>query len=278
MVWVDFNDDGSVDFGEKGIAGVPVTIAGTDLLGRQVQVSLVTDADGLYSAFSLWPGTYSITEASVPPAYVVGKDTVGSLGGSNPSHSLFSNVPLSVDQNGLRYNFGQQPAPGAAVGKGQAAGIGFWANKNGQALIAAFPQIGAWLAATMPGTFGIGAGANNLAGKTAAQVAAAYLNQFVLKDKLDAQVMATALNVFATNASLGGATAASYGFKVSQYGLGDSTWNIGAGGNALGVTNNSTLTVMQTLQDWDSQADKTSSALRKLALDVFGGINGKGGL
>jgi len=50
----------------------------------------------------------------------------------------------------------------------------------------------------------------------------------VLKDKLDAQAMATALNVYATNASLGGSAAAGYGFNVSQYGLGDSSWNIGS--------------------------------------------------
>ena len=32
-VWVDFNDDGQVDFGEKGISGVAVTLSGTDDLG-----------------------------------------------------------------------------------------------------------------------------------------------------------------------------------------------------------------------------------------------------
>ena len=95
--------------------------------------------------------------------------------------------------------------------------------------------------------------------------------------KLDAQFMATALNVFATDSSLGGLAATYYGFTVGQYGLGNSTWNIGSDGAAFNVSNNSTLTVMQILQDWDQQANKGIMSL-KLALDVFGGINGKGGL
>jgi hypothetical protein len=35
---------------------------------------------------------------------------------------------------------------------------------------------------------------------------------------------------------------------------------------------------MQILQDWDQKANKSDSSLRKLALDVFGGINSKGGV
>ena len=123
----------------------------------------------------------------------------------------------------------------------------------------------------MPATFGVNGGPNNLKGMSPAQVAGIFLNDFLLKDKLDAQVMATALNVYATDVSLGGSAASSYGFTVGTYGLGDSTWNIGSDGAAFNVANSTTWTVMQILQDWDQQTNKTNSTLRKLALDVFGG-------
>ena len=45
----------------------------------------------------------------------------------------------------------------------------------------------------------------------------------------------------------------------------------------MAAYNNSTLTVTQILQDWDQQANKDGTRLRKLALDIFGGINGNGG-
>ena len=128
--------------------------------------------------------------------------------------------------------------------------MGFWQNKNGQALLFKFTSIGSWLADTMPQTFG------DLTGASPQQVALVYQQQFVLKDKLDAQVMATALSVYATNNSLGGLQATPYGFSAGTYGLGDATWNIGASGAAFGVSNNTTLTVLQILQDWDGQTDK----------------------
>ena len=100
----------------------------------------------------------------------------------------------------------------------------------------------------------------------------------MLTDKLDAQAMATALNVYATAASLGGSATSSYGFSVSTYGLGDSTWNVGSDGAAFNVDNNSTLTVMQILQAWDQRANKSSKSIRQMAIDVFGGINARGGI
>src|SRR5262249_26826592 len=48
MVFVDFNDDGQVDFGEQGIAGVTVTLTGTDDLGHAVNLSQQTGTDGAY--------------------------------------------------------------------------------------------------------------------------------------------------------------------------------------------------------------------------------------
>src|SRR5262249_33633907 len=91
------------------------------------------------------------------------------------------------------------------VQSGQTAGIGFWHNKNGQALIKCFNGGGGstaladWLAATFPNLYGRGAGANDLTGKSDAQVAAFYQGLFALGGpRADAAVLATALNVYAT--------------------------------------------------------------------------------
>ena len=123
---------------------------------------------------------------------------------------------------------------------------------------------------------------------TNAQVAAAYQAKFVLKGvKLDAQLMATALSVYATDSSLGGNGAAAYGFQVSQYGLGNATYNVGSNGAAFDVDNNTTLTVMDILLAadrfalngilyYDLNTAMANAMLRKMANSVFAGINESG--
>jgi hypothetical protein len=72
--------------------------------------------------------------------------------------------------------------------------------------------------------------------------------------KLDAQVMATALSVYVTNATLDPTlAAASYGFTVSGDGAGTATVNVGSNGDAFGVANNTTMTVMDLLLATDAQ-------------------------
>jgi hypothetical protein len=173
---------------------------------------------------------------------------------------------------------------GIGVQKGQSAGIGFWKSNGGQALIDSFndgpnsTSLANWLAATLPNLFG------SLAGQTNAQVAAFYLGLFNVKGpKLDAELLATALNVYATTLSLGGTAAQTYGFDVTVYGLGASSYNVGTNGAAFGVANNTTLTVFALLQDADRLAvggvlyggDKK---LRDEALNVFDAVNSLGGL
>src|SRR5262249_26150173 len=152
---------------------------------------------------------------------------------------------------GLNYNYGEVPAASGPVQKGQTAGIGFWHNKNGQALILALNgggtshELGDWLAATFSNLYGANSN-NNLAGKSNADIAALFQQDFLEHGpKLDAQVLATALSVYATNATLDSTQAAAqYGFTVSGYGLGTATFNVGSNGAAFGVANNTSLTVM----------------------------------
>ncbi|HEV3447989.1 MAG TPA: LamG-like jellyroll fold domain-containing protein [Gemmataceae bacterium] len=288
FVWEDFNGDGQIDFGEKGIAGVAVTLTGTDFLGNPVNVPATTDSDGAYIFANLRPGAYYLTETQ-PAGYLQGIDSVA-------TDQFF--VQLAQDdsgRNGLNYNFGEQPATTGPVQKGQTAGIGFWNNKNGQALIKALPvvtnadgsvtSVANWLAATLPHMFGADAGSNDLTGKTNAYVAALFQQDFLLKGvKLDAQVLATALSVYATNATLDSTgVAGKYGFTVSGDGVGTAAVNVGSNGDAFGVANNSTLTVMELLLATDAQAINGllfngNTTKRNEANTVFSVLNQAGGI
>jgi hypothetical protein len=283
-VFVDFNDDGQVDFGENGISGVKITLTGTDDLGNPVNLSQQTDSDGAFVFLNLRPGNYYLSETQ-PAGYLQGIDSAGTAGGSLTATDQFF-VQLGPQVNGLNYNYGEQPPAGGSVKPGQTAGIGFWNNKKGQALILALnggassTQLANWLAATLPNTFGSHAGSNNLTGKTNADVAALFQQDFVLKGvKLDAQVLATALSVYVTNATLDSTkVAAQYGFTVSGAGLGTATVNVGSNGDAFGVANNTTMTVMDLLLATDAQTVggvlyNGNTTKRNEANNVYSAIN-----
>lgn len=294
FVFADFNDDGEVNFGERGLEGVPITLEGSDFLGP-VQRTLTTDADGAYIFLDLLPGSYRIREDQ-PAGHTQGRNSVGTAGGTTTLDQF--DLHLAAGLDALNYNFGERPAAGGVVQAGQTAGIGFWNNRHGQTLIRALnggesaTNLGNWLAATFPNMFGAHAAANNLSGKTNTQVATFFQSRFVLKgEKLDAQVLATALAVYVTNEALcalgtpPGSTpvAARYGFVVSGLGVGTATFGIGADGEPFGVANGTIMSVMDLLLAADAQAvggvlysgDKVR---RARANNVFGAINQAGGL
>ena len=131
--------------------------------------------------------------------------------------------------------------------------------------------------------FGANAGGNDLALQSNAYIAALFQSDFVVKGvKLDAQVLATALAVYATNATLDNtAVAASYGFVVSGDGLGAATWNVGSDGDAFGVANNTSMTVMGLLLATDGQAINGllyngNAARRNEANAVYSALNQAG--
>ena len=289
LVYVDFNNDGQVDFGEKGIAGVTVHLTGTDDRGNAVDQVLATDADGAYVFRFLRPGTYRIAETQ-PTGYNQGINTVGTEGGM-VSGDEFA-LTLAADRAALNYNFGERPVANGSLHPGQTAGIGFWNNKNGQALIKSLNggqtsiQLGNWLAATFPNMYGKDAASNDLTGKTNTQVAAFFQSRFVLKgSKVDAQVLATALSVYVTNATLDSTRAAEkYGFTMSEYGVGSTgLFNVGSYGVVFGVPNNTTVTVMDLLLAVNARSAngvlfKGDAIKRLIAEIVFGLINEVGGI
>jgi hypothetical protein len=178
---------------------------------------------------------------------------------------------------------------GLPVQAGQTAGIGFWHNGNGQALIKSFnggsnaTAMATWLALTFPNLYGSGAGSNNLFGKKNSDVAAFYLGLFSEHSpKVDAEVLAAALNVYATTQSLSGTTAQAYGFAVSDTGLGARSYNVGADGAAFGVSNRAVLNVYQLLKAVNKYAVNgvlynSGAELRREASDLFDALNTAGG-
>ena len=145
-------------------------------------------------------------------------------------------------------------------------------------------------------TFSNGSGGDN-----AIEVARFYKNEFFnqkLKGtpKVDAQFMATALATFFTSSNLsGGNVAASYGFNVTQIGVGTKVVNIGSSGAAFGVSNNTNMTIMSLLlatndrtgarinsysnvydTNGDGVLDNTEKALRVLANTIYSDINEAG--
>ena len=78
-VFADLNRSGGFDAGDAGIAGVPVTIAGTAYAGTPQArpltaadvpggLTVLTGATGRYEFPTLPPGTYQVSQGSLPPA------------------------------------------------------------------------------------------------------------------------------------------------------------------------------------------------------------------
>jgi uncharacterized repeat protein (TIGR01451 family) len=176
------------------------------------------------------------------------------------------------------------------VAKGDAAAMAFWQKWNGAGLIQSLnggpsaTNLAQWLVANFPNLYGPGAGAHSMAPGgvylTNAQVAKNYNSNFYSNvpnktPPTDADVLATALAVYATSTSLaGGNYAASYGLNTSPGGVGLHTYNVGTNGATFDVPNNSTQTIMDLLWDTDWLASATGVIANASTVDtVFSAIN-----
>jgi len=107
-VFIDGNNNGNVDSGEKPLAGVQINLTGTDFTGAAVNISTLTDLNGNYSfggTTLLKPpqvGThYTITE--VQPAFLLNGIDKNSLNSplvtdANPLDNLFTIAYAVTDQ------------------------------------------------------------------------------------------------------------------------------------------------------------------------------------
>ena len=124
VVFSDFNNDGQVDFGEKGIAGVPITLAGTDDLGHSVNLSQTTDGAGTYVFQSLRPGSYTITETQQPAGYTPGIATVGTGGGTVSGAQFLVSLPVGVNAMSTTTASGRSPPGTSAKARRPGSGSG----------------------------------------------------------------------------------------------------------------------------------------------------------
>ena len=165
------------------------------------------------------------------------------------------------------------PTPPTPISHGDTATIGFWHNKNGQALINSLnggptaTNLATWLTSTFPDLY---AGYNL---KTNADVAKLFMTFFnVTGAKTNAQILGGALAAYVTDSGLAGTAAAQYGFNVSPTGTGAKTYNVGSLGTAIGLQNNTSYTVFQLLQAADAQ--KAAGTFNANAFNsIFDGIN-----
>ncbi|MEL1265734.1 SdrD B-like domain-containing protein [Pseudoxanthomonas putridarboris] len=108
---------------EPGIAGVTITLTGTDAYGNAVNLTTTTAADGSYRFENLSPADasgYTLTQTQ-PAGYVNGPIDPPAAGGDAPSlggsyaagspNSSISAIPVGADQDGVRYNFPEVRRP-----------------------------------------------------------------------------------------------------------------------------------------------------------------------
>jgi cyclophilin family peptidyl-prolyl cis-trans isomerase len=104
-----------LDSGGHGIAGVQVTLTGTDHTGRDVVPTTTTAADGSYQFANLQPGTYTINVAGQASGLIAGSPTVGSQGGVVVRNDQVLDIGLASGASGTRYNFTESRLAAPAV-------------------------------------------------------------------------------------------------------------------------------------------------------------------
>ena len=105
-VWEDRNDNGLIDHGEMGIAGVTVELYQWDGASYVKIDETKTDENGNYEFNNLdIMKEYAVKELQ-PSDYDDGKDAVGTLGGTL-SNDYISNIKVGWNDHGYEYNFGE---------------------------------------------------------------------------------------------------------------------------------------------------------------------------
>jgi len=105
-VWADTNNNGLRDTGEPGLAGVAVSLNGTDVNGATVTRSMVTNMSGDFLFADLLAGTYILTETQ-PDAYADGIEVVGTAGGVAGENDI-SGIALPAGTAATGYFFGER--------------------------------------------------------------------------------------------------------------------------------------------------------------------------
>jgi|GEM_PF-2965824 len=208
------------------------------------------------------------------PAFALGANSITATYSGDTNDQGSTSAAVSVFVNA---------PPSGSVSSGQTLSQNFWNKVNGLSLLLSFngsifsTSLGNWLASSFPNLFGAHSqyfnftGASNLAVAIDVELASFFApNAWV-------DMLSVALDVYATSTTLGGATAAAYGFQTSAGGLGGATVNVGQSGSAFGVANNSTQTVLDLLDDANNRSPNGvlfggSNQARNQADNVFNSI------
>lgn len=97
VVWNDLNSNGIQDEGEPGLAGVPVSISGTDVDGNAITAATTTGEDGSYSFADLPSGSYVVT---FDPAWVEEHNFVFTAALQGADTALDSDADTSTGASG----------------------------------------------------------------------------------------------------------------------------------------------------------------------------------
>lgn len=133
-VFKDDNHNGVQDLpGDAGIAGVTITITGTDDTGAAVSRTVTTDAGGRYAVPDLRPGNYTVTEPDQPAGTTNGLTLAGSAGGSATTPatrpSAVSGIVLTTPgTSATGNNFAELPNNGSIAGV-------VWQDNNNNGLV-----------------------------------------------------------------------------------------------------------------------------------------------
>lgn len=120
----DANADGVRDGGEVAIEGWKVHLTGTNILGGTVDLYAFTDEEGKFTFKDLLPGTYTVEEVFPPPEL-----NNGCMWINTTKPSFTHKLEGGEDYVGPEFgNVCLMPGTGGKT-------LGFWSNKNGQALI-----------------------------------------------------------------------------------------------------------------------------------------------
>jgi hypothetical protein len=106
-VFVDVNSNGILDSGEPGVAGVTITLTGSDIFNQTISRSTQTDGSGSYRFAGLAPGIYSIIETP-PVGFIDGRPQNGSPPAAMVAPHQFIGIDLTrAPFFGSGYNFGE---------------------------------------------------------------------------------------------------------------------------------------------------------------------------
>jgi hypothetical protein len=105
-VYIDANNNGIKEPSEGPIAGVQLTLEGTELVGVISTQVVITDANGDYSFTGLAQGTYAVTEAQ-PEPYRDGMVTVGIGATATVGENMFTQIVLGESTDATEFNFGE---------------------------------------------------------------------------------------------------------------------------------------------------------------------------